>query len=88
MRENESSIAKEIQWRYFPGYNRLLRGYFVEMKTRDILEYPESMIEAGKRLMANENLLNTFVSILFNQANIYRPLTVIKALDFISRVLG
>jgi hypothetical protein len=45
--------TKDIQWRYFPGYNRLLRGFFVEMKIRPILEYPDALMEAGLKLLLN-----------------------------------
>ena len=37
-------VSKDIHWRYFPGYNRLLKGFFVEMKLRPILEYPDALI--------------------------------------------
>lgn len=27
--ESALPAGREVQWRYFPGYNRLLRGFFV-----------------------------------------------------------
>jgi len=46
------------------------------------------MIEAALKLIINEKLLNPFVTIIMNKANIYEPLTVKKALLFISDLLS
>ena len=35
--------TKDIQWKYFPGYNKLVKCFLVEMKNRPILEYPDAM---------------------------------------------
>jgi hypothetical protein len=70
--------TKDIEWKFFPGYNKLLKGFLVEMKTRQILEYPDSLIEAGLKLLINEKLLVPFIKILFHKVNTYDTSAVIR----------
>ena len=78
--------TKDIQWKYFPGYNKLIKCFLVELKKRPILEYPDALKEACYRLLSNEKLLNSFVLIVYGKADINRPLTVIKAIEFINEL--
>lgn len=52
-----------------------------EMKIRPVREYPASIKLACNSLLANENLLNTFVTIIFNKTSINDNVDVIKILD-------
>lgn len=80
--------AKDIQWKYFPGYSKILKCFLSEMKKRPILEYPDILKSSLFKLLANEKLLNPIVIILFNKANIHEPLTVIRAILLISEILA
>ena len=72
--------TKDVQWKYFPGYNKLVKCYLLEMKKRPIMEYPDALKIACFKLLSNEKLLNPISLIIFNKANIYEPLTVVKAI--------
>ena len=45
--------SRDIQWRYFPGYNRIVRSLLIEMKKRNIVEYPDAMKLAMTTLLTN-----------------------------------
>lgn len=80
-------VTSQIQWKYFPGYNRLLKGFFVEMKLRSITEYPDALLEAATKLLTNERILNPLIGIVFHKANIYDGSTVIKTISFTDKLL-
>lgn len=61
--------SKNLSWRYFPGYNKILLSFFAEMKLRPIQNYSEQMKKAAASLLANEKLLNPFVLIIFRKTN-------------------
>lgn len=61
--------SKHINWRYFPGYNKILLSFMAEMKIRSISEYTDIMKQAAASLLANEKLLNPFVLIVFRKTN-------------------
>lgn len=84
----ESSLPgkKDIQWRYFPGYNRLLKGFFVEMKQRPILHYPDALIESCFKLLTNAKLVNPVIKILLNKVNIYDTSAVLRAIEYLNLI--
>lgn len=45
--------AKDIQWKYFPGYSKILKCFLLEMKKRPILEYPDILKASLFKLLAN-----------------------------------
>ena len=85
----ESSLPgkKDVQWRYFPGYNRLLKGFFVEMKTRPIHQYPDALIESCLKLLTNEKLVNPVFKILLNKVNLYDTSAVLRVLEYLNLIL-
>lgn len=52
-----------------------------EMKIRQVSEYPSSIKMACNSLLSNENLLNTFITIIFNKTSVNNNFDVIKILD-------
>lgn len=50
------------------------------------MEYPSALKEASFSLLSNDKLLNSFVFIIFHKANIYQPLTVSKAIEYINEI--
>lgn len=51
--ENIAVNSKHVMWRYFPGYNKILQSFLVEMKSRSVPEYSESMRKAAASLLSN-----------------------------------
>jgi hypothetical protein len=45
--------SQYVEWIYFPGYTRLIRGFLVELKLRPIQEYPDAILEAALKLLLN-----------------------------------
>ena len=41
--ESMAVKTKDIQWKYFPGYNKIIKCFLVELKKRSILEYPDAL---------------------------------------------
>jgi hypothetical protein len=61
--------SKHINWRYFPGYNKILLSFMAEMKNKSIADYSDIMKNAAASLLSNEKLLNPFVLIIFRKTN-------------------
>lgn len=40
-----------IYWPDIPGYNIILKAFLLEMKELDIVEYPDSLIDATLNLL-------------------------------------
>ena len=78
--------SKDIQWNYFPGYNRLLKGFFVELKLRPILEYPDALIDAGLKLLANYKLLNPIFKIMLNKVYVFDTSSVLRVIEYMNMI--
>ncbi|CAM6006599.1 unnamed protein product [Sphagnum balticum] len=61
--------SKHVNWRYFPGYNKILRSFLVEMKQKSVDQYSLAMKRAASSLLSNEKLLNPFILILLKKTN-------------------
>ena len=84
-------VKNQFLWKNIPGYATILRVTLHEMKTRMISEYPESLIEATCKLLANEKIISVFMDILFMKTNIHSSVDVKKTLDIVDswfQVLG
>ena len=55
------------------------------MKRRPIIDYPDSLVDATVSLLANEKLLNTFITVLFNKTNIFDSNTTLRTIELVSR---
>jgi hypothetical protein len=75
--------SKHLKWKHFPGYNRILHAFLVEMKTENITDYTDRMQKACASLLNNEKLLNTFVVILFKKSDVNDPNSILKLLDLL-----
>jgi len=60
-------VSAKINWKDVPGYRMIIKGILLEMKWRDLIHYPDALIEATNSLLKNENLLNVFVTIVFRK---------------------
>ena len=44
---------KHVNWKYFPGYNKIVHSFLVEMKFNKISHYSDAMKMAASSLLAN-----------------------------------
>lgn len=51
-----------------------------ELEKREIIEYPDALIDATISLLANDKMLNVMIKILFKKTNVYNANQVHKAL--------
>jgi hypothetical protein len=58
-------VHKTVPYHEFPGYNVLLKTFLLEMKERDLMTYPDALVEASKVLLHNPELISVFIHILF-----------------------
>ena len=54
-------------WHDIPGYVKIVKAVLFQMKKREIKKYPDALKEACSALLANENMLTAFVSVMFNK---------------------
>ena len=80
--------SKHINWRYFPGYTKILLSFMAEMKLRTLNHYSESMKKAAASLLSNEKLLNPFVLIIFRKTNENDQISVVRAFEMVSFFLA
>ena len=74
------------QWSYFPGYNKLIRAFLLELKVRPLLEYPDAIIEAALKLLSNEKLINPIVKIIVTKAKALETSEVVRAIEYLSLI--
>mmetsp|Transcript_3420 Transcript_3420/g.2404 ORF Transcript_3420/g.2404 Transcript_3420/m.2404 type:complete len:84 (+) Transcript_3420:1600-1851(+) len=58
-------VRNRVNWLNVPGYKIILKSVLIEMKTREVAFYPEALKDATCSLLANEKILNVFVTIVF-----------------------
>jgi len=68
-----TTVVKNFNWRDIPGYGSILKAVFSEMKERSLDEYPDSLVNATSKLLANENILSVLIEIIFKKTNIHNP---------------
>lgn len=49
------------------GYSAILKAFLLEMKELEIIEYPDTLIDATVALLHNPQLLSVFVTIVFKK---------------------
>lgn len=58
-------IKESVPWQDIPGYSALMKSFAVDLKSKDVRHYPESLIQASCSLLRNEKLISTFVTIIY-----------------------
>jgi hypothetical protein len=76
--------SKHVNWRYFPGYNKILYSFLVELKVKKVTQYSQAMKKAAAYLLSNEKLLNPFILILFKKTNVHDQLSTLKTFEIIN----
>ena len=65
------TISHQFMWSCVTGYKMLLRVFFIEMKERNTIEYPEILVSCACKLLYDSRNFNVMVRILFNKTNIH-----------------
>ena len=73
-----------MNWKDVPGYSKIIKAILLEMKERDVYNYPESLKQATCALLANEKLVNSFVAIVFNKTHAYDNQSVNVCLELVA----
>ncbi|CAG9333109.1 unnamed protein product [Blepharisma stoltei] len=68
---NKQFVVQHILWSSIPGYPVLLKCFLLEMKEREITEYPEALISAACKLLYNPKLISVMVRIIFGKTNVF-----------------
>lgn len=66
-----------------PGYKQILRALLIEMNELDIIDYPDSLIEASLAFLRNTELLTVYVGIAFEKTNAYDSTTLCSSLSLV-----
>lgn len=65
---NKTIVIKDhVPWQDLPGYNIIIKAFLCELKTKDIRRVPTGLLKSSYALLANEKLLNIFVSIIYKK---------------------
>jgi hypothetical protein len=77
-------VSSKINWNDVPGYKIIMKCVLLEMKHREIINYPDALIECTQALLSNEKLLNVFVTIVFRKTSPIHNSDVLVCLDMIT----
>lgn len=72
-----------LQWHLLPGYPTLLKALLIEMKARDVMRFPDALLNCTGALLANERLLSVFTKIVFLKTSVYDQGAVFAALNYV-----
>ena len=64
-------ISYQFMWSCVAGYKFLLRVFFIEMKERNTIEYPDILVSCACKLLYDSRNFNVMLRILFNKTNIH-----------------
>jgi hypothetical protein len=78
--ESTAANLQSLDWRYFPGYSRILHAFLAELHLRPIEQTSEGMRQAASALLANGNLLSPFVVVLMKKTNAMNQIAVAKTM--------
>ncbi|KAL4468703.1 hypothetical protein ABPG74_005206 [Tetrahymena malaccensis] len=82
---NKTVVVKDhVPWQDLPGYLTLLRAFLIELKSRDILQYPEALKLASQSILNNERLLNILITLIYNKTNVYDSNKTVQTFDLIN----
>lgn len=80
---HKQTVSQHFIWSNLPGYKSLLSSFLIELKERNIIEYPEALINCACKMLYNPKLLNIIVRIVFSKTNIYDFNTVQETFKFL-----
>lgn len=77
-------VKNNVPWHSLPGYSTLIKALLLEMKSRELKNYPEAMKQTLYALLNNTALLNIIMVILFNKTNMYDADTLLVCLEILN----
>lgn len=54
-------VLNEVDWSDIPGYYQIVEAIVLELKEREVYDYPDSLNSATVSFISNVRLLNDFV---------------------------
>eukprot|EP00388_Colpodella_angusta_P015779 GDKJ01039081.1.p1 GENE.GDKJ01039081.1~~GDKJ01039081.1.p1 ORF type:complete len:1563 (+),score=478.59 GDKJ01039081.1:231-4691(+) len=78
-----SRRGEGLRWQGVPGYPHLLKALLIEMKSRDVTKYPDSLLNCSGALLANERLLSVFVKVIFLRTSAFNSSAVFASLNYL-----
>jgi hypothetical protein len=67
----KQTISHHFMWSCVTGYKILLKVFFIEMKERHTIEYPDILVSCASKLLYDPRNFNVMVRILFKKTNVY-----------------
>lgn len=77
-------MLNEVDWSDIPGYYQIVEAIVLELKEREVYDYPDSLNSATVSFISNVRLLNDFVQIVFKKTHAYDAFTVNKSLELVA----
>jgi len=77
-------VSAKINWKDVPGYKVIIKAILLEMKWRDVANYPDALLDATQSLLKNESLLNVFVTIVFRKTTPLNTFDVISCIEMVT----
>ena len=68
---HKQTTSQHFIWSNINGYKILFKAFLIEMKEREIIEYPEALISCACKILYNTKMLNVIVRIIFSKTNVY-----------------
>ena len=68
---HKQTTSEFFIWSNINGYKILFKAFLIEMKEREIIEYPEALISCACKILYNTKMLNIIVRIIFSKTNVY-----------------
>ena len=62
-----------------------MKAVLSELKQRDILSYPDALVDTSVILLSNDQLLSVFTMILLKKTNAYDPYTVAASIEILNK---
>ena len=78
-------VVKSVLWPSIPDYEPLVNSFLCEVKTRQIENFPEALIQASCGILKNPRLISVLVMILFKKCNVYMQNQVCETFNIMQR---
>ncbi|CAD8078040.1 unnamed protein product [Paramecium sonneborni] len=80
-------VKQNVPYQQLPGYNVLIKAILLEMKAKELKNYPDIMKAAMCSLLNNTSLLNIVIVILFNKTNLFDSEALLNCLEILNSCL-
>ena len=77
-------VSNNVSWMNVPGYKTILKAMLLELKEREVEDYPEALKDTTCAMLYNEKILNVFVTIVFKKTPVFNAPAVSHALELVA----